>query len=105
MLGSRPNLCPLLPRAERGTRVRAAVLSANVSSLLVGACSILRPHPGSWKECGNHLAVSAMGSDVGTGLAIRPCFVIVCHLFGKQALPLSPHFSFEQEAGLGGPES
>lgn len=46
--------------------------------------------------------MSAMGSDLGTGLAICPCPVMVCHFFGKQALPLSSHSSFEQEVGLGG---
>lgn len=54
----------------------------------MGACGVLRPHPGSWKECGNHFAMSAVGSDMGAGLAICLCPVIVGH-FGNQALPLS----------------
>lgn len=42
--------------------------------------------------------MSAVGSDMGAGLAICLCPVIVGHFFGNQALPLSILISsFEQE--------
>lgn len=78
------HLCPLLPGVGQWAWARAEGLPTLVFSM--DACSI-QAHA----ECGNHLATPAGGSDVGTGRAICPDPVIVCHVFGNQALPLSYH--------------